>query len=140
MSHVDDLQTETGRPEIVTAILTSDGRILLCHRSPRRRWFPNVWDLPGGHIEPGETAPAALVRELREEVNISIAEPASAPRTVIDIAGVRMQIWLINDWDGEVSNTAPDEHDELIWADLSALDGLDFAHSDYPALLTQVLS
>ena len=136
---MDDFQSAADRPEIVTAIVKHGGRVLLCHRSAQRRWFPNVWDLPGGHVELGETATQALVRELREEVSICIAEPASAPRAVIDTAGFRMQIWLIDAWDGEVSNAAPDEHDELTWADLSAIYDLKLAHSHYRALLTDVL-
>jgi hypothetical protein len=40
--------------EIVAAVLVRDGRVLLCHRSPGREWFPNVWDLPGGHVEADE--------------------------------------------------------------------------------------
>jgi 8-oxo-dGTP diphosphatase len=38
------------------------------HRSRDRRWYPDVRDLPGGRVEPGEDEPAALTRELREEV------------------------------------------------------------------------
>jgi mutator protein MutT len=138
---VDDFQNVPDRPEIVTAILLSgDGRVLLCHRSALRQRFPNVWALPGGHIEPGETATQALVRELREELNIGIDEPSSAPRAVIEAAEFRMQIWLINVWDGAVSNAAPDEHDEVTWADLTAISDLELAHGGHRALLADVLS
>jgi 8-oxo-dGTP diphosphatase len=61
------------KARIVTALLRDADRILLCHRSPRRRWYPDVWDLPGGHVEPGEMPGAALARELREELGIAIA-------------------------------------------------------------------
>ena len=40
------------KARIVTALLRDGNRVLLCHRSPRRRWYPDVWDLPGGHVEP----------------------------------------------------------------------------------------
>ncbi|MFF1615243.1 NUDIX hydrolase [Amycolatopsis sp. NPDC058278] len=49
--------------EIVIAALVRKGRVLLVHRSPNRHACPDVWDLPGGHIEPGETELAALTRE-----------------------------------------------------------------------------
>jgi 8-oxo-dGTP pyrophosphatase MutT (NUDIX family) len=54
--------------ETVTAALVREGRVLLVHRSPNRRAYPDVWDLPGGHIETGETELAALTREMHEEL------------------------------------------------------------------------
>ena len=47
-------------------ILRCDGRVLLCRESYPPQW----WNLPGGNVEPGETALAALKRELREELGI----------------------------------------------------------------------
>lgn len=40
---------------VAIALLVRDGRALLAHRHPGRRWYPDVWDLVGGHIEPSET-------------------------------------------------------------------------------------
>ena len=40
---------------LVAALLVRDGRMLLCHRSAGRRWYPDVWDFPGGHVEGGES-------------------------------------------------------------------------------------
>ena len=56
----------------MAGVMIKDGRILLCHRSPHRRWYPDVWDLPGGHVEPGETSTEALKRELLEELGVSV--------------------------------------------------------------------
>jgi 8-oxo-dGTP diphosphatase len=128
------------RDEIVTAILKDDDRILLCHRSARKRWYPSVWDLPGGHVEPGETPAQALVRELREELNVRIDEPASEPRAVIDTAHAHMLIWAIEAWDGTVSNAAPDEHDDITWVDRTGISALEFAHGSYRALFDDVLT
>jgi 8-oxo-dGTP diphosphatase len=52
---------------VVAGLLVVGNTVLLCHRSANRRWYPNVWDLPGGHVEHGESPAAALVRELKEE-------------------------------------------------------------------------
>jgi hypothetical protein len=51
---------------VVAGLLVEAGLVLLCHRSANRRWYPNVWDLPGGHVEKGETPANTLVRELHE--------------------------------------------------------------------------
>jgi len=52
---------------IVRGVLIHEGRVLLCrHRGRGHRY------LPGGHIEPGEPATAALVREMQEELGIAL--------------------------------------------------------------------
>ena len=75
------------KARIVTALLRDGNRILLCHRSPRRRWYPDVWDLPGGHVEPGELPGAALARELREEHGIDVAAPSGPPLQEVHAEG-----------------------------------------------------
>ena len=57
------------------AILRAGDSVLMCHRHPAREWFPDVWDFPGGHVEPDETPQQALVRELDEELGVTIAAP-----------------------------------------------------------------
>lgn len=49
--------------------LIRDGRnrVYVHHRSPGRRLLPGIWDVVGGHLEPGETAEQALAREIGEE-------------------------------------------------------------------------
>lgn len=55
-------------PHVVAGVLVRGAEVLLGHRSPDRRWYPDVCDFPGGHVEPGEDERAALDRELCEEV------------------------------------------------------------------------
>jgi 8-oxo-dGTP pyrophosphatase MutT (NUDIX family) len=57
---------------VVTGLLRQRGRALMVHRSPRRRWYPDSWDLPGGHVVDGEVPRAALARELHEELGITV--------------------------------------------------------------------
>ncbi len=61
---------------VVAGVLVRGDTVLMCHRSPHRRWYPGVRDLPGGHVEPGEDEPAALARELREELGVTPLESA----------------------------------------------------------------
>ena len=62
---------------VVGAILVQDGKILCAQRGPGRA-LENLWEFPGGKIEPGETPREALKRELTEELKIvvSVAEEA----------------------------------------------------------------
>jgi 8-oxo-dGTP diphosphatase len=133
------VNTTGDRAEIVTAILRRHGRILLCHRSSQRLHDPNVWAFPGGHVDTGETAEKALVRELAEELGIEVDEPSDPPTAVIETEVFHMQVWLIDSWIGVPANTEPDEHDQLIWATLDTARGLDLAHPDYFPLLADLL-
>jgi 8-oxo-dGTP diphosphatase len=114
--------------------------VLLCHRSPQREWYPDVWDLPGGHIEPGESAAVALVRELREELGITVVTPLEPPFAVIDAPDFDMPIWLLTEWTGSISNATPREHDQLAWYAASEVSGLRFFDDSYPALITRALA
>lgn len=130
---------DPGKAHIVTGLLRDGDRILLCHRSPHRRWCPGVWDLPGGHVEPGELPGAALARELREELGIGITVPSGPPVREIHGETFGMQIWLVDRWTGSPVNVAPDEHDDIAWFTEDALGGLSLAHHGYPALFSEVL-
>ncbi|HTX83136.1 MAG TPA: NUDIX hydrolase [Streptosporangiaceae bacterium] len=128
------------KARIVTVLLRDGNRILLCHRSPRRRWYPDVWDLPGGHMEPGELPGAALARELREELGIDIAAPSGPPVQEVRADTFDMQIWLIEAWAGSPANAAPDEHDAIAWFTEDALGELSLAHDSYLAIFSEVLA
>ncbi len=105
--------------EIVTAALVREGQVLLVHRSPDRHAYPNVWDLPGGHIETGETELAALAREVHEELGVRIATGSAIHLCRLDAGcgeeSVRLSAWLVGEWEGTPKNVAPEEHDEIRW-------------------------
>jgi 8-oxo-dGTP pyrophosphatase MutT (NUDIX family) len=98
-----------------------------------------VWDLPGGHVEQGEFPERALVRELREELGIDIAQPAGPPLREVHGATFDMRIWLVETWTGVPANEAPEEHDAIAWFEESELGSLRLAHDSYLALFTGTL-
>jgi len=55
---------------VVAAVIEHNGRILICQRRRGDR-FELQWEFPGGKVQAGETPQQALVRELREELNVS---------------------------------------------------------------------
>ena len=126
-------------------MLVCEGRVLLGHRSPDRRWYPDVWDVLGGHVDNGESPQQALARELDEEVGITIDVDLGEPVAhIVDPAGqgggLDITIWVVTSWHGEIVNRAPDEHDELRWFIRHELPGLKLAHRRLPLLLDQVLT
>ena len=110
---------------VVVGVLVRDGRVLLVHRRPDKRAFPDVWDLPGGVVEEGESERAALGRELREGLGIEVATDAATHlrRVVVgpDHEPVVLSAWSVPQWRGEPANVAPDEHDDLAWSGLDDL-------------------
>jgi 8-oxo-dGTP diphosphatase len=60
------------------ALIDSDGRVLLARR-PEGKKMAGLWEFPGGKLLPGETPEAALIRELREELGIEVANACLAP-------------------------------------------------------------
>jgi mutator protein MutT len=56
---------------VTAAIIRRDGRILLTRRKPDAH-LANLWEFPGGKVEPGESLITALEREIREELGITI--------------------------------------------------------------------
>jgi 8-oxo-dGTP pyrophosphatase MutT (NUDIX family) len=78
-----------------------------------------VWDLPGGHIETGETELAALTREMHEELGVQIATDSATHLCRLDAGRggetVHLSAWLVGEWEGTPTNVAPDEHDEIRW-------------------------
>ena len=118
-----------GRHHVVAGVLVRGATVLLGHRSPDRRWYPDVWDLPGGHVEPGEDEPAALARELQEEVGVVPRDPVLLTRFEGD--ELVLSLWVVRAWDGEPRNRQPHEHDALRWVGAADLPGLRLAHPAY---------
>ena len=111
--------------KVVVGALIRDGQVLLVHRRPDKHACPDVWDLPGGVIQAGESELGALTRELREELGVQIST-GSASHLCRLTAGpaeepALLSAWLVRDWHGTPANVAPEEHDDIGWFGLEDL-------------------
>ncbi len=129
---------EEGVAAIVTGLLRRGGRGLLVHRAPTRRWYPDCWDLPGGHIEDGETPDNALRRELAEELGV-VATVSGPPDANFRSPTFRMAAWVIDDWEGEPTNLELAEHDAIAWMSFQETATLKLAHPGLATLLRDAL-
>ena len=62
------------------ALVDSDGRVLLTQR-PDGKALAGLWEFPGGKVDPGETPEECLIRELHEELGITVKPACLAPLT-----------------------------------------------------------
>lgn len=120
-------------------IVLAHDRVLLGFRHPDRASFPSVWDLPGGHVELGESPRQALHRELHEELGIDATIEEPWRRLVDDDLNIDLSLWLIRHWHGEISNLASHEHQRLQWFTARDLDSLALPHPTYASLLSEAL-
>ena len=111
--------------EVVVGALVREGRVLLGHRSPNKRAYPDVWDLPGGVMEAGESELGALTRELHEELGVQIATASTFHLCRVTAGSAEepalLSAWLVRDWQGTPANVAPEEHDDIGWFGLEEL-------------------
>jgi 8-oxo-dGTP diphosphatase len=63
---------------VAAALVDADGRVLVQQR-PAGRSLAGLWEFPGGKVEVGETPEAALIRELEEELAITVPHACLAP-------------------------------------------------------------
>ncbi|WP_089339010.1 NUDIX domain-containing protein [Blastococcus mobilis] len=127
---------------VVTGALVEAGRVLLGHRAASRRWYPDVWDLPGGHVDDGESELDALRRELHEELGVEVTAVEADPvaRITDPVADLQLGLWLVRAWAGVPVNRCLEEHDEVRWISPAELPGLRLAHPGYADLLGRLLT
>lgn len=118
--------------DVVAAIIERDGLILLAQR-PAHADQPGMWEFPGGKVETGETQPAALIRELKEELGIEARPAAYVASHQREVSGrmINLHAWHVPDFSGE---PIAFEHSELVWVRPEAAYQRDLAPADVPLL------
>ncbi len=123
--------------EVAAAVLERPGEFLLAQR-PAGKPYPGYWEFPGGKIEPGEDAHAALVRELREELGIEVlhATPWITRVYAYTHATVRLHFFRVAAWEGEPQ---PLEEQAIAWQRVGAPDVAPMLPANAPVLAALAL-
>jgi len=94
-----------------------------------------LWEFPGGKVEPGERPETTLIRELQEEVGITVAEACLAPLTfashAYDDFHLLMPLYICRRWEGVV---VARENQMLAWVRANKLREYPMPPADIPLI------
>lgn len=114
------------------ALIDADGRVLLAER-PAGKPMAGLWEFPGGKVETGERPEETLIRELKEELGITVSEPCLAPLTfashVYPDFHLLMPLYVCRRWEGIVT---PIEAQRLAWVKPNRLRDYEMPPADVP--------
>ena len=119
---------------VACALIDADGRVLIAER-PAGRPMAGLWEFPGGKIETGERPEQTLIRELKEELAITVNEACLAPLTFASHAypdfHLLMPLYVCRRWDGTVT---AQEGQKLRWVRPNRLREFPMPPADEPLI------
>jgi 8-oxo-dGTP diphosphatase len=132
--------------QVVGAAVVEGGRVLMAQRSGGP--YDGCWEFPGGKVEAGESDLSALVREIQEELAVSVEPQAFLGEVVLDgiVGGAHPGTSTLRVWWVRLAGGVPEarEHAQLRWVDADELEELHLIAADRPlipavrALLTRL--
>lgn len=112
---------------VAAAIIQKDGKILAAQRGYGE--FKDGWEFPGGKLEEGESGEDACIREIQEELNVTVGN-LSHLYTVehdYDTFHLSMECFLCTIESGEIADS---EHENLHWLETDDLWTVDWLPAD----------
>ena len=120
---------------VVACALVDADRCVLIAQRPEGKQLAGLWEFPGGKLEAGETPEAALIRELREELDIETKEACLAPLTfashTYDDWHLMMPLYVCRKWQG---TPVTKEHSALKWVRPQKLHDYPMPPADIPLI------
>ena len=114
------------------ALVDADGRVLLAQR-PAGKSMAGLWEFPGGKIEHGERPEETLIRELKEELGITVREDCLAPLTFASHSypdfHLLMPLYVCRRWEGMI---VPTEGQRITWVKPNRLRDYEMPPADVP--------
>ena len=117
---------------VVGALIWQGDRFMICRR-PAHKKRGLLWEFVGGKVEAGETMEEALVRECKEELDITLKVGEEFIRVDHNYPDIHILLTIFH---GEIVEGTPalKEHEDLRWIPVSEIDNYDFCPADGPVL------
>ena len=118
---------------VVAAIIVADSKVLACRRASHKA-AAGLWEFPGGKVDPGEDAHAALIREIKEELALDCEtiHTFDVSDTLVGTQIIRLETIICKI--GGIPPLSSTDHDDFIWLAQSDISALDWAKPDLPAV------
>jgi mutator protein MutT len=118
--------------QVTAAVIEKEGRVLIARRGGDGP-FADLWEFPGGKVEPGETNEQGLARELSEELGIraQVGVFLCASRHDYGHLAVELLAYRVFSYQGEIRLN---EHTEIRWVWPRDLSRYEFPEADLPII------
>lgn len=118
--------------QVVCAVILKENRILIAQRSAKMK-LPLKWEFPGGKLEDAENEEEAIIREIKEELNIEILPSKKISSHVHDYGSFKIKLiaYLCTYISGEMRLL---EHKDVKFVPLELLPNYDLADADLPVI------
>jgi 8-oxo-dGTP diphosphatase len=114
--------------QVVCAVITNKEKYLLCKRSKKMK-MPLKWEFPGGKIKTTENAESALIREIKEELNVAIAKLQFLGSVIHHYPDFSIHLLAYKCQIGN-QQIALSEHEICDWFSLSEIEKINLAEAD----------
>lgn len=114
--------------DVVAALIWREDRFMICQR-PANKARGLLWEFAGGKVEPGETDPQALIRECREELDITVSVGTLFMEQIHEYPDLTVRLRLYN---AAIAAGEPKrlEHNDLRWITVDEIPDYDFCPAD----------
>lgn len=114
--------------EVVAALIWDEKRFLICQR-PKNKARGLLWEFVGGKVEPGETKPQALIRECKEELDITVSVGDIFMEVTHTYPDLTVHLTLFH---ARIANGTPKmlEHKDMCWITPKEIPAYEFCPAD----------
>ena len=114
--------------EVVAALIWDSDKFMICQR-PENKSRALVWEFVGGKVEPGETKEQALIRECKEELDVTLSVGEIFMDVIHRYPDINVHLTLFN---ASILEGVPQklEHNDIKWITVSEINNYEFCPAD----------